>query len=63
MFEVTTPNPVYCGVTDGVAFANGKAIVSDAQKAEELKANYGYTITAISPEAPAEPKAKRTPAK
>ena len=56
MFEVSTPNPVYCGITDGVAFVDGKALVPDAQKAQELQANFGYVVTALSSDAPAKGK-------
>ena len=47
MYEVTTPNPNYNGATEGVGFANGKAIVADKHTAELLAHNYGYTIKAV----------------
>jgi hypothetical protein len=52
MYEVTTPgNMNYCGVTEGVGFANGKALVVDKATAEMLAHDYGYSIKAIKEKA------------
>lgn len=48
MYEVTTPgNMNYCGVTEGVGFANGKALVADKATADMLAHDYGYSVKAI----------------
>lgn len=58
MYEVTTPNPNYNGATEGVGFADGKALVADKETADMLAHDYGYTVK------PVEGKAKGgTPAK
>ncbi|MFT4413194.1 hypothetical protein ACLM5H_04960 [Fredinandcohnia humi] len=41
-FKVTTKNKLYNGITEGVAFVNGEAIVEDEVKVKVLVHNYGY---------------------
>lgn len=43
-YIVKTPNPNYNGVTEGVAFANGEAIVEDEIIMNVLKTNYHYSV-------------------
>lgn len=48
-FRITVPNKNYCGVTEGVAFANGEAVIEDKILAEVFKVNYGYTVEELKP--------------
>lgn len=56
MYEIFTPNPNYNGATEGVGFANGKALVADKALADLLEHDYGYTVRAVEGK-------KATPAK
>lgn len=47
MYEITTPNPNYNGATEGVGFANGKALVADKPVANMLAHDYGYKVRAV----------------
>jgi hypothetical protein len=55
-YLIKTPNVNYRGVTEGVAFADGKAVVEDEILKNVLVKNYGYAAE----EVPAE---KKTAAK
>ncbi|MCW2278733.1 hypothetical protein [Heliophilum fasciatum] len=46
-YRVTTPNPTYSGVTDGVLFVIGEAIVEDEQKRFILVNDYGYACEPV----------------
>lgn len=41
-WRITTPNKNYCGVTEGVAFVNGEAVVDSEVLKNVLVQNYGY---------------------
>jgi hypothetical protein len=60
-YKVTVPNHNYSGVTEGVAFANGQAVIEDEILANVLKVNYGYTVEEI--QEAEKPKAKAKPKK
>lgn len=46
-YIITTPNKNYNGVTDGVAFCEGRAVIEDVIKANELQNNRGYDVEVI----------------
>lgn len=47
---VETPNPEYNGVTMGIRFTNGKAILWNREFAETMARDFGYTIREIPPD-------------
>ena len=49
-YKITVKNPNYCGVTHGVAFANGVAYVEDELLKNILVNNYGYTAEPVEKE-------------
>lgn len=64
---ITTPNRRYCGVTEGVPFVDGRAVVHDEILKNVLVNNYKYSAELIEEEkvkaaetpAPAAPKRSR----
>ena len=50
-FLIVTKSKIYNGVTEGVIFNNGKAIVEDEFIKNLLMVNYGYTVESIEDEA------------
>lgn len=57
---VSTPNTHYNGVTEGVQFENGQAVVEDDVKMLVLVNDYGYSAEEIpSDEEPKEAKPKK----
>ncbi|MCW2279103.1 hypothetical protein [Heliophilum fasciatum] len=46
-YIIKTPSPIYNGVTEGVLFANGEAIVEDGRTKDLLVYDYGYEATEI----------------
>lgn len=59
---IKTPNKMYNGITEGVAFVNGQAIVEDEILKNMLVNNYGYVAEEIvekKEEKPAEKKLKK----
>ncbi|AIQ13634.1 hypothetical protein [Paenibacillus durus] len=68
MFVIKTPNPNYDGITLGVKFNNGMAVVEDESLRKILVNDYGYIFEEISPEEPQvsavkAPKPRKTAAK
>ncbi|MZP28692.1 hypothetical protein GTO91_03030 [Heliobacterium undosum] len=61
-YRIKTPNAIYNGVTEGVLFQNGEAIVEDERLKNLLTNDYGYTAEVIGEE-PAEEKKPKTVAK
>ena len=43
-YVIRTKNKMYNGVTEGVLFQNGQAVVEDELIKNLLVVNYGYTI-------------------
>lgn len=59
MFVIKTPNPNYDGVTLGVKFENGAAVVEDENLRKVLVNDYGYlSETKKEPEEPIKPAPK-----
>ncbi|MFD2702782.1 hypothetical protein ACFSVM_20285 [Paenibacillus shunpengii] len=58
MPKIKTPNPNYEGITLGVKFNNGEAVVEDESIAKILVADYGYLISETVPEETVKPAAK-----
>ena len=57
-YKITTPNPQYNGVTEGVPFADGVGHTDDENVKNSLVNNYGYSVAEDAPKkAPAKPKA------
>ncbi|MBC9786308.1 hypothetical protein H1S01_17760 [Heliobacterium chlorum] len=56
-YRINTPNKIYNGVTEGVLFANGEAIVENEWLKNLFTRDYGYTAEAIKEESPDEKKA------
>ncbi|MCG7386881.1 hypothetical protein [Paenibacillus sp. ACRRY] len=52
MFVIKTPNPNYDGVTCGVKFQNGTAVVEDENLRRVLVNDYGYLSEAKPEEKP-----------
>ncbi|MBC9785101.1 hypothetical protein H1S01_11340 [Heliobacterium chlorum] len=46
-YRITTPNPIFNGVTEGVLFVNGVAIIDDEQKKYLFENDYKYTCEQI----------------
>ncbi|MTV51044.1 hypothetical protein GJ688_19285 [Heliobacillus mobilis] len=49
-YRIKTPNVIYNGVTEGVLFQNGEAIVEDERLKNLLMSDYGYTVEVIEEE-------------
>ncbi|MBC9785509.1 hypothetical protein H1S01_13460 [Heliobacterium chlorum] len=56
-YRIRTPNKIYNGVTEGVLFTNGEAIVDDERLKNILTLDYGYQSELI--EEPKERKATK----
>lgn len=50
-WRITVPNKQYNGVTEGVAFVQGEALVSDEILKNVLVVNYGYSAELVEDEA------------
>ncbi|MBC9786720.1 hypothetical protein H1S01_19965 [Heliobacterium chlorum] len=61
-YRIKTPNVIYNGVTEGVLFQNGEAIVEDERLKNLLTNDYGYTVEVIE-EKTVEDKKPKTPTK
>ncbi|MBC9786713.1 hypothetical protein H1S01_19930 [Heliobacterium chlorum] len=61
-YRIKTPNVIYNGVTEGVLFQNGEAIVEDERLKNLLTNDYGYTVEVIEEET-VEDKKPKTAAK
>lgn len=59
MFVIKTPNPNYDGITLGVKFENGAAVVEDENLRKVLVNDYGYLSE--SKDQPGEPKVAEVP--
>ena len=49
-YVIRTKNKMYNGVTEGVLFQNGQAVVTDEYIKNLLTINYGYTAVNIEEE-------------
>ena len=49
-YVIRTKNKLYNGVTEGVLFQNGQAVVTDEYIKNLLTVNYGYTAEIIEDE-------------
>ncbi|MBC9785865.1 hypothetical protein GJ688_12790 [Heliobacillus mobilis] len=61
-YRINTPNAIYNGVTEGVLFQNGEAIIEDERLKNLLAKDYGYTVEEIKEET-VEDKKPKTPIK
>lgn len=50
-WRITVPNKNYNGVTEGVAFIQGEALVADEISKNVLVVNYGYSAELVEDEA------------
>ena len=57
-YVIRTKSKLYNGVTEGVLFQNGQAVVTDEYIKNLLTVNYGYTAEIIEDEADTKKKAK-----
>lgn len=64
-YVIETPNKQYTGVTEGVAFVDGRAIVEDEVLKNVLVNNYGYSARPLDEKKGAEKveAAEKKPAK
>ncbi|MTV51053.1 hypothetical protein GJ688_19330 [Heliobacillus mobilis] len=57
-YRIKTPNVIYNGVTEGVLFQNGEAIVEEERLKNLLVNDYGYTVEEIKEETAEDKKPK-----
>jgi hypothetical protein len=62
-YKILTPNALYNGVTEGVAFAAGVGYTDDENVKNKLVNNYGYSCEETKTKAPAEEKPKKATTK